>query len=288
MAKKDKLRGFVFYTQDYFGDVPVRLMPLHLRMIWAEAFFLMDQSPRRGVLLKKNGETYTREELAKTMNATIDEVDQAFDWVIREGIASIDGRTKALMNRRMVREENRRRINEKNGRKGGNPSLVKQTTVTPKTGSVNREVIRPDKAKPDPEPEPDPFPLPQHSPSSRLIVPETREGGRTRAPATLTVSLAMESWAREHGITADLEKETAAMLDHYRGLGESRDDWIATWRSWMRKISQFTAKRSNGNGAPEYESKGEQLIRKQREEDKRFDQVMRRRARDGVGPGDPG
>lgn len=62
---------------------------------------------------------------------------------------------------------------------------------------------------------------------------------RTTAPDTLPISDSMAQWARENGITVDLIAETAAMLDHHRGLGNLHLDWVATWRTWMRKTKKW-------------------------------------------------
>ena len=154
-------------------------MPLNLRMIWVEMFYLMDQSPRRGVLLKKNGESYTVDELAKIMTASIQEVDETTQWVIRENIASVDKRTHALMCRRMVREEKRRKINTKNAKKGGNPALVNNRFIKPNGQSD----IRPDIPKPDPDPDPDPELkriTVEDSPPEDGPQPKTQASGRPR------------------------------------------------------------------------------------------------------------
>src|SRR3990167_8432236 len=102
------MRGFVFFPQDYFGDTAVRLMPGHLRIVWVEAFLLMDQSPRRGVLLKNNGQPYSVGELASIMNVPVTDVEAAIEWVTGEGIAAIDEESMGLCCRRMVRDEERR------------------------------------------------------------------------------------------------------------------------------------------------------------------------------------
>lgn len=82
-----------------------------------------------------------------------------------------------------------------------------------------------------------------------VIEPEIEPGGtqnarKTRAPATLAITTEMRAWADGEGITADLDSETRAMLDHYRGNGEVREDWRAVWNSWMRRAKRF----GNSNG----------------------------------------
>lgn len=66
-------------------------------------------------------------------------------------------------------------------------------------------------------------------------------------PAEIKITKDMRKWATENGVTVDLEIETEAMLDHYRGTGETRVEWIAVWRGWMRRSKRFK-KSANGNG----------------------------------------
>lgn len=131
-------------------------MPYDIRIVWVEAFFLMDQSPRRGVLLKKNGEPYSVTDLAGLIKCPVEVVERAIEYAVKEGIASIDRSSRTIMSRRMVRERKRSEINSKNGRKGGNPVLVDHSQNSGLQDSVNRNTNRSDKPKPDPDPDPDP------------------------------------------------------------------------------------------------------------------------------------
>ncbi len=173
--KKGQLRGFVFYTQDYFGDTLVRAMPADIRVVWIESFFLMDQSPRRGVLLKKNGEPYSVGELAGIMNCSIETVERGIQYIVSQDIASIDGRTKALSCRRMIREEKRKKINTKNAQKGGNPILISKSKHSANHTSDIRSDIRTDIPKPEPEPDPEPYSPLKDSPSQKHSPPLNRE-----------------------------------------------------------------------------------------------------------------
>lgn len=185
--KKDAPRGFVFFPQDYFGDIAVRLMPSDLRIFWVEALFIMADSPDRGVLLQKNGKPYTIKDLAQAMNMSIETATSAHTYVLDKGIASIDRRSKALMSRKMVRDEMRRKSAQKNAKKGGNPALFSKkearngTSATDANNNhlgepVNRKDIPPDipidipRARaharvPDPDPDPD-SPRPIHDSSN--------------------------------------------------------------------------------------------------------------------------
>jgi hypothetical protein len=86
-----KLPAFQFYPADWRKDPGVQSLPYFERGIWFEILCLMHESEQRGKLIL-NG---------------------------RDGQG-------VLMNRRMVSDENLRKIRQESGKKGGNPVLVKQ------------------------------------------------------------------------------------------------------------------------------------------------------------------
>lgn len=61
---------------------------------------------------------------------------------------------------------------------------------------------------------------------------------KTPIPENIVEIIPGETWAAigaEQKLTDDqLRYESALMVDHYRGKGERRPDWVATWRNWMR------------------------------------------------------
>jgi len=78
--------------------------------------------------------------------------------------------------------------------------------------------------------------------------------GETPAPQAFEVTTAMREWAASKSITVDLEAETEMMLDHYRGTGETRTLWIATWRNWIRKAQRYAAARTGRAKRPNTEA----------------------------------
>lgn len=194
--KSDKPRGFVFYPQDYFGDRELRRMPFELRIVWVEAFLLMSDSPRRGVLLHSDGTAYTAADMADAIRGkiTVETVEQAFDWAIKNKICDVDRRTGALISRKMVRDEIRRKTGQKTGKKGGNPALIKQSKQKEKEATLKgRDIL------PIPNPIPNPIPsspvlINSHSlnPSADLSEPPAENrGGRPR-------DLAMDCFTEKH------------------------------------------------------------------------------------------
>jgi len=71
-----------------------------------------------------------------------------------------------------------------------------------------------------------------------------KRGPKTPAPKRIEIDPDMAEFAIGLGVN-DVAGETEAMLDHFRGQGVMRVDWMATWRNWMRNNQKF---RRNGNG----------------------------------------
>ena len=63
---------------------------------------------------------------------------------------------------------------------------------------------------------------------------------RCTVPEDLAVTPSMRAFAEAGGL--DPAQELAAMKDHYRGTGEARADWPATFREWCRHSLEFRAR----------------------------------------------
>ncbi|MCC6315684.1 MAG: hypothetical protein IT337_16930 [Thermomicrobiales bacterium] len=68
--------------------------------------------------------------------------------------------------------------------------------------------------------------------------PKPTRSTKTPIPEDLVDQIPPETWAllrAEQKLTDEqLRFETSLMIDHFRGKGERRPDWVATWRKWMR------------------------------------------------------
>lgn len=84
------------------------------------------------------------------------------------------------------------------------------------------------------------------------IPPTKKRREKTDLPMAIEITDKMRAWAHEEGITSDLQLETRKMLDHFKGNGEKKADWNATWRNWMRNSMVYN-RRGNGNGNRETE-----------------------------------
>ena len=62
----------------------------------------------------------------------------------------------------------------------------------------------------------------------------------SKIPLDFSVTETMQAWALENQISVNLKTETEQFVDHYTAKGESRADWVASWRTWMRNSKKFS------------------------------------------------
>lgn len=125
-----KLPAFQFYPGDWRKDMGVQSLSFHDRGVWWEMLCLMHESERRGVLIL-NGKAMDHDCLSRLLGLDKQILTTTLTSLLTSGVASIEQDTGAIYSRRMVRDENLRKIRAEAGSKGGNPVLVKQKPTTP-------------------------------------------------------------------------------------------------------------------------------------------------------------
>lgn len=120
-----KLPAFQFYPADWRKDPGVQSLSYHDRGIWLEIICLMHESDQRGKLLL-NGKPMPEDALARLLGLDKQIVTKTITTLLEYGVASLDQETGALVCRRMVRDEDLRKIRQEAGKMGGNPALLKQ------------------------------------------------------------------------------------------------------------------------------------------------------------------
>lgn len=124
-----KLPAIQFYPADWRKDPAVQSLSYHHRGIWFEIICLMHESEQRGKLLL-NGKKMPDEALARLLGLDKQILTTALTTFLELGVASLCSQTGALINRRMVRDEEIRKIRQNAGKLGGNPALLKQKSTT--------------------------------------------------------------------------------------------------------------------------------------------------------------
>ena len=140
-----KLPAMQFYPGDWRKDPGVQSLCYHDRGVWFEMLCLMHESEDRGKLML-NGNPMPHEALARLLGLDNQILTTTLTTLIDFGVASLDKTTKAIISRRMVRDEEIRRIRKSCGKMGGNPNLLihKSTTQdnqipTPSSSSSSSE-----------------------------------------------------------------------------------------------------------------------------------------------------
>jgi uncharacterized protein YdaU (DUF1376 family) len=79
---------------------------------------------------------------------------------------------------------------------------------------------------------------------------------KTGLPDKFMVTPEMRSWASTDVPAVNLKTETENFCDYWRGAGGTKVDWVATWRTWMRKAQ----KDSQTGGRGGYKSVNQQQV----------------------------
>lgn len=106
--------------------------------------------------------------------------------------------------------------------------------VTNRAGGVTNPTKTVSKMSPEPSLEPSTEPSGEPS----LAAPKKKRA--TQVPDDFAVTDALEAWGAENGITPEqMRAQVPQFQDHYRAKGETRKDWPASFRTWMRNAQRW-------------------------------------------------
>jgi hypothetical protein len=117
-----------FYWADWGSDPALRLCSLAAQGLWMRMLCVAAEAQPRGYVTV-NGVPLDSNDIARIAGETKATVDDLLSELEKKGVFSRD-RRGCIYSRRMVRDEKIAEKNEKNGKKGGNPSLRKQTQIS--------------------------------------------------------------------------------------------------------------------------------------------------------------
>ncbi len=129
-----------FYTSDWRSDPRLRMCSAAARGLWMEMLCLMHEATPYGHLLIE-GKAPNDTQLAMLAGIPLDQITPLSGELETAGVFSRSSKG-VIYSRRMVRDEKRSRNSQKNGQRGGNPTLCK---TREKSEWVNPEDIPPDK-----------------------------------------------------------------------------------------------------------------------------------------------
>jgi len=120
-----KLPAIQFYPADWRKDSGVQTLDFHDRGVWFEMLCLMHESEERGKLVL-NGRAMTHEEVAKLLGLDVAKFKQTLQQILSKGVASVEQNTGTIYNRRMVSDDNLRRVRTEAGSAGGKQRASKR------------------------------------------------------------------------------------------------------------------------------------------------------------------
>lgn len=135
----NKLPAIQFYPGDWRKDPGVQSLGYHDRGVWFEILLLMHESSERGVLLL-GSKPMPESALSQLLGLDKQILTTTLTTLLSYEVASRreDG---ALFCRRMVRDNELRRIRSEAGKLGGNPNLLKQKSTTDLTTPEDEDEV---------------------------------------------------------------------------------------------------------------------------------------------------
>jgi hypothetical protein len=129
MSKIHKLPAMQFYVGDWRKDPGVQALNFHDRGVWFEIICIMHESEERGKLML-NGSAMPDDALARLLGLDKQILTTTLTTLLTYGVCSRCDVSGAITCRRMIRDENLRKIRAECGKQGGNPYLVNQKSTT--------------------------------------------------------------------------------------------------------------------------------------------------------------
>lgn len=213
-----------FYTGDWRSDPALRMCSMAARGLWIEMICLMHEANPYGHLLVK-GHSPTEAQLAVLAGAPSDQIAALLGELEAAGIFSRT-RTGVIYSRKMTRMAKKAATARNNGRKGGNPSLSKQTGNKPLVKGEDNAL---DKAQ-------KPEARNQNVKEEAKASSQKKRG--TRLPADWQLPREWGEWAlSEQWPESVIRAEADKFRDYWHSVAGQKGvklDWLATWRNWMR------------------------------------------------------
>lgn len=113
-----------FFWNDWENDPALKLCSLAAQGLWMRCLCICAKAEPKGYLLVA-GRRLSPVDLATLVGRPETEVETLLNELASAGVFSRD-RQGRIYSRRMVRDENKRAIARKNGKEGGNPTLLKE------------------------------------------------------------------------------------------------------------------------------------------------------------------
>lgn len=205
----NKLPAIQWYPGDWRKDPGIQVLDYESRGVWFEILMLMYESEERGKLML-NGLPMTDDDLAVALGFPLAKLQQTLSKLLSKGVASRCQKTGALINRRMLRDENLRKVRAEAGALGGkqkasNAPSKSLTNPTPSSSTSSSTSASPSEKDPS-------LPTAKRGRkvlhSRKLTLPELPEDARNLAtqlktlilennPKAIVTNAQILNWTRE-------------------------------------------------------------------------------------------
>lgn len=123
----DKLPAFQFYTGDWRKDPNLSRCTKAEKGVWIDMLCLMHECEDRGILISGNV-PWTDNDISVAIGGDISENLACISGLLRKGVLHRSEKTGALFCKRMIRDEQKRKLCSEAGKRGGgNPTFKGQT-----------------------------------------------------------------------------------------------------------------------------------------------------------------
>ena len=201
-----KRPSFQFYPSDWLRDTALRTCSTGARGLWIDMICFMHEGNPYGYL-KVGNKVILAKDLARMVGEELSLVEGWLEELKEAGVYDID--YGAICSRRMIRDENLRKIRAEGGKLGGNPKLkdMKEDNLEVKQNET-----------------------PSSSTSSSSSISKKKKPIKTLLPENFGISEAVKAWAEKNGHT-QLEKHLESFINKCKANSYQYADWDAAFRN---------------------------------------------------------
>jgi hypothetical protein len=210
-----KRPSFQFYPSDWLRDTALRTCSTGARGLWMDMICFMHEGNPYGYL-KVGNKVILSKDLARMVGEDLRLVEEWLNELKEAGVYDIDD--GAICSRRMIRDENLRKIRAEGGKLGGNPKL-----------KDNHKDNLEDKQKTTPSS--------SSSSSSTNISIEVAKAPKAKRLSLEELPKEWEEFCKTERKDLNPIEVFNQFRDYWIAQGGQKGaklDWFATWRNWVR------------------------------------------------------
>ncbi len=224
-----------FYVSDWRADPRLKMCSAAARGTWIEMICLMHEASPYGHLLV-HGQIPNEAQLASLTGIPAAELSENIAELERMGVCGLT-REGVIYSRKLVRMEAKGAKARKSGKKGGNPSLGKQTEKKESLNPLDKGGVKPQ----SPESRVQSLEKEKETPKG---VPKKKVKRGTRLSEEWKLSAAERQFAIDNGLTSQAISIEEQKFRNYwlslPGAKATKLDWPATWRNWVLNSQNYS------------------------------------------------